>query len=316
MTLVADSVLSCSITEGGGSNAILAAVRPGDAGDSVLRMARWLAERGSRELHIISVIENAPPISPFAAGVPVIPPFHDEEERQLVKRELIAAYERTGRASGHVRVDVVEGSAPSTITDVAREHKVHMMVVGRGTHGFLSHLIYGEQVREIIRLSQCPVLVVPATPPAPIERAMVACDFSLASIRAAVTAHEMLGRGGRLTLVHVARPRNVTGKRSQWWLRAIERRTRQTLGEVVRALPARAGVTVEMEKLHGEPVDVLIGYAQSHDMQLLACGWHEHALLERLVGGSNTVELLHRAECTVLVAPEPRGGGDGGDGAA
>jgi nucleotide-binding universal stress UspA family protein len=74
-------------------------------------------------------------------------------------------------------------------------------------------------------------------------------------------------------------------------------------------------VTVEMEKMHGEPVDVLAAYAHSQEMQLLACGWHEHALLERMFGGSHTADLLHRAECAVLVAPEPRGGRKG-DGAA
>jgi nucleotide-binding universal stress UspA family protein len=308
---VAESVRACAMTEGGATNAILAAVRPTDADGAVLWMAQWLADRENRELHILSVIENGPPISPFAAGVPVIPPFHDEEERQVVKRDLMAAYERSGRAIGRVRVDVVEGSATTTIADIAREHNVHLVVVGRGTHGFLSHLVYGEQVRDIIRSGQRPVLVVPPAPPAPIDRAMVAFDFSLASIRAAVTAHEMLEPGGRLTLVHVATPRNVTGDRSQWWLRSSERRTRKTLGEVVRALPARAGVTVEMEKLHGDPIDVLIQYAHAHEMQLLACGWHEHALLERIVGGSNTVELLHRAECAVLVAPGPGAGGKG-----
>jgi nucleotide-binding universal stress UspA family protein len=43
-------------------------------------------------------------------------------------------------------------------------------------------------------------------------------------------------------------------------------------------------------------------------MHLLACGWHEQALLERMFAGSNTADLLHRAECAVLVAPEPRSG--------
>jgi nucleotide-binding universal stress UspA family protein len=182
-----------------------------------------------------------------------------------------------------------------------------MVVVGRGTHGPLSHLVFGEQVRNIIRRSLSPVLVVPPDLMPPIERAMVAWDFSLASLRAAVTAHEMLGPGGRLTLVHVATPRRVMGKRSEWWLRSIERRTRETMAEFTRAMPHRTGVTVEMEKLHGDPVDVLTAYARSHDMQLLACGWHEHALLERMFAESNTVELLHRAPCAVVVAPEPRG---------
>ena len=308
MTHAADSVLSCYTAEAGNTYAILAALKPNAANDAVLEMAEWLAEHEHRELHIVSVIETAPLISSVAAGAPTIPPFHDEEGRRAVKRDIRAAYERTGHSGSRVRVDVLEGSAPATIADIAREHEVRMVVVGKGTHGLLSHLVFGEQVMKIIRRSQSPVLVVPPELSLPIERVMVAFDFSMASIRAAVTAHEMLGPGGRLTLVHVATPRRVTGKRSQWWLRTMERRTRQTLGEFARALPPRAGVTVEMEKVHGDPVDVLTAYAQSHGMQLLACGWHEHALLERMFAESNTVELLRRAQCAMLVAPEPRGG--------
>jgi nucleotide-binding universal stress UspA family protein len=302
----ADSVLSCHVAEEGGTYPILAALKPNAPNDDVLETAQWLAEHEHRELHLVSVLETAPLISSVAAGAPTIPPFHDEEERRTVKRSIRAAYERTSHTGSRVRVDVLDGSAAATVADVAREHEARMVVVGKGTHGLLSHLVFGEQVMEIIRESQAPVLVVPPNQPLPIERAMVAFDFSLASIRAAVTTHEMLGPGARLTLVHVATPRRVTGKRSQWWLRSIERRTRETLGEFARALPPRAGVTVEMEKLHGDAVDVLTTYAQSHGMQLIACGWHEHALLERLFVTSSTVELLHRAQCAVLVASEPR----------
>ena len=305
MTHAVDSVLDCYAGQEGGTYPILAALKPNDPNDAVLETAQWLAEHEHRELHIVSVLESAPLISSVAAGAPTIPPFHDEEDRRAVKREIRAAYQRTGHSGSRVRIDVLEGSAPATVADIAREHEAHMVVVGKGTHGILSHLVFGEQVMEIIRESQVPVLVAPPNQSLPIERALVAFDFSLASIRAAVTAHEMLGPGGELTLVHVATPPRVTGKRSQWWLRSMERRTRATLGEFARALPPRAGVTVEVEKLHGDPVDVLTTYAQSHAMQLLACGWHEHALLERLFVASSTVELLHRAQCAVLVAPEP-----------
>jgi nucleotide-binding universal stress UspA family protein len=308
MTHAADSVLTCYAADEGGTYPILAALKPNDPNDAVLEAAQWVAEHEHRELHIVSVLETAPLISSVAAGAPTIPPFHDEEERRAVQRDIRAAYQRATGSGTRVRVHVLEGSAPATVAEIAREHEARMVVVGKGTHGLLSHLIYGEQVMQIVRGSQTPVLVVPPNLALPIERAMVAFDFSPASIRAAVTAHEMLGPGGRLALVHVATPRRVTGKRSQWWLRNMERRTRETLGEFVRALPHRAGVIVEMEKLHGDPVDVLTTYAQSHAMQLIACGWHEHALLERLFVASSTVELLHRAQCSVLVAPEPRGG--------
>jgi len=311
-TPAADSVLSRSTAQEPGTHAILAAIKPNDANDAVLRMAEWLTPREHRELQIVSVIDNAPLISSFAAGVPVIPPFHDDEERRAIKRALRAAHDRSGHSASRFRVDVLEGSAPITIAELARQRDARMVVVGKGTRGMLSHLVYGEQVMEIIERSQSPVLVVPSNPSIPIERAMVAFDFSTASIRAAFTAHEILAPGGRLTLVHVATPRRIMGKRSQWWLRSIERRAREALGEFARTLPPRAGVTVEMEKLHGEPVDVLTTYARSQEMQLLACGWHEHALLERMFVGSNTADLLHRAECAMLVAPTPRGGGNGG----
>jgi nucleotide-binding universal stress UspA family protein len=315
MTNAAASVLSFYAAGESSAHAILAAVKPNDQSGAVLRMAHWLAEHEHRELHVVSVVDTTPLISAFAAGVPIIPPFHDEESRLAIRREVRAAYERLGHAASRFRVDVLEGVAAATIADVAREHEVRMVVVGRGTHGLLSHLVYGEQVLEIIRASRSPVLVVPNDAPVPIERAMVAFDFSTASIRAAVTAYEMLGAGGRLSLVHVATPRRVTGKRGDWWLRTIERRTRETLGDFARALPPRPGVTVEMDKLHGDPVEVLSSYAQSQRTQLLACGWHEHALLERLFKESHTTELLHRVQCAVLVAPEPRHGEERNDAA-
>ncbi|MFL5606180.1 MAG: universal stress protein [Gemmatimonadaceae bacterium] len=301
--------------EASSAHAILAAVKPNDQSGAVLRMAQWLAEHEHRELRVISVVDTTPLISAFAAGVPVVPPFHDEESRLAIKRQVRSAYERIGHVAPRLRVDVLEGVAATTIADVAREHEVRIVVVGRGTHGLLSHLVYGEQVMEIIRASRRPVLVVPNDAPVPIERAMVAFDFSTASIRAAVTAYEMLGAGGRLSLVHVATPRQVTGKRGDWWLRTIERRTRATLGEFVRALPPKPGVVVEMEKLHGDAVEVLSAFAQSERAQLLACGWHDHALLERVLKESHTTELLHRAECAVLVAPEPRNRGKHDDAA-
>jgi nucleotide-binding universal stress UspA family protein len=307
ITHAAASALSGYAAEESSTHAILAAIKPGDASHAALAMAHWLAEHERRELHVVSVIESAAPIASAVAGAPYVPPFHDDEERRAVAQALRAAYDRHGRTAARCRIDVCTGAAAPVIAEIAREHEARMIVVGKGTHGLLRHLLHGEHVMQIIRRSRSPVLVVPSDATAPIDRAMVAFDFSMASIRAAVTAHEMLGAGGRLVLVHVATPRGDAGKRSRWWLGSLERRTRETLREFARALPPRRGVTVETEKIHGDPVDVLTAYAATHSMQLLACGWHEHAVLERVFGESDTRELLHRAPCAVLVAPEPRG---------
>jgi nucleotide-binding universal stress UspA family protein len=288
--------------------AILAALKPNDPGDAVLGVAQWLAEHEHRALHVVSVVDTAPLVSSIAAGAPYLPPFHDEEGRRAIKRRIREAYHRSGHSAPRFRVDVIEGPAPDTVAEVAREQEASLVVVGKGTHGRLSHMLFGEQVLEIIRRSRSPVLVVPPDAFVPVERAMVAFDFSMGSIRAVVAAHEMLGAGGHLTIVHVATPDRGAGHRSQWWLRSAERRTHETLRDFARSLPRRAGVAVDTEQIHGDAADALAAYARSHEMQLLACGWHGHALPGRIFTTSTTVELLHRAPCAVLVAPEPRPG--------
>src|SRR5688572_4332694 len=96
MSQAADAAPARSTADERGTFAILAAIKPSDAtdaNDAVLRTAQWLAEHEHRELHAVSVIETAPFISAFAAGVPVVPPFHDEERRRAIKHDIRAAYE-------------------------------------------------------------------------------------------------------------------------------------------------------------------------------------------------------------------------------
>ena len=240
------------------TRAVLAATNPNDESETVLRMAQWLADRGHRTPHVVTV---------------------------------------------------VDGSGADAIADAAREAEAGVVVVGKGTHGRFSHLVHGDRVMDVIRGTRTPVLVVPPDASVPIERAMVAFDFGAASIRAATTAHELLGAaGGRLSLVHVATADRGASIRSQWWLRSVERRTHETLRDFAASLPRRAGVAVETEQIHGDVADALLAYARSRGMELLACGWHEQASLGRFLAESTTAKLLHRADCAVLVAREPRRG--------
>ena len=214
--------------------------------------------------------------------------------------------EREHRAP-HV-VTVVDGAGADATALAAREAEAGIVVVGKETGGRLSHLVHGDHVMEVVRRTRSPVVVVPPDAAMPIERAMVAFDFGLASIRAATTAHEMLAGGGRLSLVHVATSDRAESIRSQWWLRTVERRTHEMLRDFAAALPRRAGVAVETEQIHGDVADALVAHARSRGMQLLACGWHEHASLGRFLAESTTAKLVHRADCAVLIAPEARPG--------
>jgi nucleotide-binding universal stress UspA family protein len=287
-----------------GSATVLVAMKPDDDGTAALAMGQWLADHERRDLRVVSVIETTPVISARASGAPSLPPFHNEGELTAVRRRLREAIAESGHGARACRIDVREGSAAAAITRHARRCGARVVVIGTGAQGRIGHLVYGERALEIARTVLSPVLIVPPGATPPIERAMVAVDFSRASLRAALSAHEMLGPGGRLTLVHVKRALRVDAKSVGWWNMAFEQRTRERLEQFARVLPESPGVTVDTELLHGEPADVLTAYAHSHAMQLLACGRRDLPLLKRMFLRSVSTALIRRAQCSVLVAPE------------
>ncbi|MEO5814181.1 MAG: universal stress protein [Gemmatimonadaceae bacterium] len=285
---------------------VLVAMKPDGDGDAALAMGQWLAEHERSELRIVSVMETTPIISASAAGAPALPPFVDDDEREHVIRRLREIIGDNGHNSRASRIDLRQGSPAATITRFAREHGAGLIVIGTGSHGRIGHLIYGERVAEIVGNSETPVLIVPPDAASPIERAMVAVDFSLASERAAASAHRMLGRGGRLTLVHVKRAPGADAGGAGKWDESFGPRTSAALARFARTLGKTPGVRVDVDVLHGEPTEVLTTYALEHGMQLLACGVRHHGVLEQVLSRSVTTGLIRGAHCAVLVAPAPR----------
>jgi nucleotide-binding universal stress UspA family protein len=72
--------------------------------------------------------------------------------------------------------------------------------------------------------------------------------------------------------------------------------------------PAAAGVQVSCEAVEGNIVAAILERIRSLDCDLLVVGTHGHDALEKLVLGSVTEKLLHKASCPVLtVPPAPEG---------
>ena len=100
-------------------------------------------------------------------------------------------------------VDVLDDDGAKSIVQMARRHAAPVIVVGAGRQDG-SGLAHGELAMQIVSAADRPVLVVPsdaATPTADV--AVVAVDFSPASVRAAREVMPLLAFGGRLILVHV-----------------------------------------------------------------------------------------------------------------
>ena len=281
---------------------VLVALKPFDGGDSAITFAHWLAERRDAELHAMSVIELGD-VGTSVAGLPPLPQNYYQREREEIAEDLRS---RVGRSGGPrpPRVDIIEGPPGSTVARAAADRRARTIVIGTGQHGLLGRFLYGERALEVVRHAETDVLVVPPYVEPPIERAIVAVDFSPASVRAAIAALEMLDAGGRLTLVHVeSAARHLDGRaaRSE---PGGERRTGALFARFLDALPHVGDVQLNPITLRGDAVGALLRYTEEQEVQLIACGRRRRSLVQRLLVGSVSTALIRGAPCCVVVAPE------------
>ena len=143
-----------------------------------------------------------------------------------------------------------------------------------------------------------------AAPGAPPSVAVVAVDFSPASLRAAHAALAMLAPGARLIVVHVKKGAVPADETVGWWNDGYERRCADRFAQFLRQLPERPDVTLESKFLRGDIVPSVLEYAAARGATLIACGRLGHSLVERVFVGSVSSALIEHATCPVLVAPE------------
>jgi nucleotide-binding universal stress UspA family protein len=283
---------------------VLVALKPSEGGDAALAVAQWLAHNSDAELNVLSIADTIDDTRALAAGIPPLPQEYHLRERAeaTLRRKAEAAAGPHGTAS--CRVDVIEGPTSTTIAHTARDRGARVIVVGTGRHAVLGRFFYGERALEVVRSAVGPVLAVPPTARVPFGHAMVAVDFSQASMRAAVTALDMLGPAGRLSLVHVKSALRLDERDAGWWNDAYELKSRDMLARFADALPEPPGVMVDTALLHGDPVSALRQFVDEHAVDLIACGRRRHSLVERILVGSVSTALVRRAAHSVLVAPE------------
>ena len=75
-------------------------------------------------------------------------------------------------------------------------------------------------------------------------------------------------------------------------------RVREALGDVER-------VSFEAVALEGKPAELVLSIARMKGADLIVAGTHGRGAMERWLLGSTSAALLHGAECSVLLAPQP-----------
>jgi len=285
---------------------VVLAAKPFTGLHAPLAVARWLAAREERELHVVSVLEHDETVAAIA-DVPPRPERYDAEEREALAAQISRDLTRYDGHGEPPLVEIVDGPSATGIVDAAQRCNARVIVIGTGKHEPIGRYGYGERAREIVSIADRPVLIVPReATAASVGVAVVAVDFSPASVRAARAVLPMLSQGGRLILVHVqtgvGRP-----ERADWGNDAYGRRCADLFAHFQRKLPSIPGVSVETKFFRGDVVRTLLAYATMRNAGLIACGRLGHSLAARVFVGSVSSALVRQATCPVLVAPELSG---------
>lgn len=305
MTSAPSAPLSTSSETPHTEGPIVLAAKPFDMTQEPLAVARWLAHREDRELHVVSIVEDHDALA-IASGAAPLPDHFYKEEQDAISNRLMTEL-GAGEPDGVTcRVSVENGPGAHAVVDLARQRNARLIVIGTGRHDALGRFIYGERAMQIVRAADRPVLVVPrGASRVPLHHAIVAVDFSRSALRAACAIIPMLTSGAQLTLLHV-RPASPKPPRTRAGFPG-DAPCSDLFARFMSLLPLVPGIEVTTRLLWGDPVEAITEYARASGADLIACGRRQHhSLAERLLVGSVSAGLLRSATCAVLVAPELR----------
>ena len=276
---------------------ILVAVDGSKASDAALRIAGALAERDRAPVEAV-LLEGMVPSAGASLGADTLRQEFVPESTRLgrVRRQLCTILETNAW-----NLNVEFGSFGPAVTNLARTTRASLIVLGSRRHRPARRLLGSGAIARVLQSAQIPVLAVSATARELPHVAVAAIDFSPASLRAARATRDLLARPGTLYLVHV-RSASADGGEIEGWNAVYGEGVSLELERLASEL-AVDGVSIVPKLATGSLLRTLVAVVRDVKAELIACGTHSLNVVDRLLVGHTPLELLRRAECSVLVAP-------------
>lgn len=165
----------------------------------------------------------------------------------------------------------------------------------------------GSVAERVIERAVCPVLIVPASDVrghAPWPNIVCPVNFTPGSDLAMERARELVMQGGRLTLLHVARPSGYEypfsiPARERWQL--ID--ARQQVEDAV-PIDTRLTADVRARVVSGRPATEIVRVASEEDADLIVMGVTARGAIGRTLLGSTAGRVIRGTNRPVLAVPE------------
>lgn len=270
-----------------------------DGGRDALELTRVMAEATGARVLVVAVIPYGP--------LPVPYEMLDEEEAETAQPLFEDARERLGEIEVETRA-FGGGSPAGVINDLAEKESVDSIVVGSPHRGAVGRVVIGSVADGLLHGAPCEVMVAPrgfaAEQHGPFRTIAVAYDDTPES-KAALERAEEIALACRATLMIYtvsAPPAVVPG--ATGYTPAIPPEASSIVTRTVKAVDERIAATGRA--LGGVPGAAIVEACEELGADLLVAGSRGYGPVMRVLLGSVSTQLAHKAPCPVLVVPRPK----------
>lgn len=270
-----------------------------EGGRDALELTRVLGEATGAGVLVVTVIPYGPLPIPYAVL--------DEEEAERAQ----PLFQEARRRLGDLEVDSRAfggGSPAGVINDLAEREKIDTIVVGSPHRGTLGRVVIGSVADGLMHGAPCEVVVAPSgyagEEQTPFRTIAVAYDDTPES-KAALERAEAIALACRATIVIFtvsAPPAVVPG--ATGYTPAIPPEAGAIVTRAVKAVDE--GLAATGRALSGVPGPAIVAACEEFGADLLVAGSRGYGPVMRVLLGSVSTQLAHRAPCPVLVVPRPK----------
>jgi nucleotide-binding universal stress UspA family protein len=269
-----------------------------EGGRDALELARVLGEATGAGVLVVTVLPYGP--------LPI--PYQILEEEQAERAQPL--FEEAKRRLGDLQVETRAfggGSPAGVINDLAEKEKAETIVVGSPHRGTLGRVVIGSVADGLLHGAPCEVVVAPSgyagEEQTPFRTIAVAYDDTPES-KAALARAEAIALACRATIVVFtvsAPPAVVPG--ATGYTPAIPPEEGAIVTRAVKAVDERLAATGRA--LSGVAGAAIAEACEEVGADLLVAGSRGYGPVMRVLLGSVSTQLAHRAPCPVLVVPRP-----------
>lgn len=269
-----------------------------DGGRDALELTRVLGEATGVGALVVTVLPYGP--------LPIPYEVLEEEEAERAQPLFAEARERLGGVEVETRA-FGGGSPAGVINDLAEREGIETIVVGSPHRGAVGRVVIGSVADGLLHGAPCEVTVAPSgyagEQHGPFRTIAVAYDDTPES-KAALKRAEAIALACRATVVVYtvsAPPAVVPG--ASGYTPAIPPEAGSIVTRAVKGVDERLAATGRA--LGGVPGPAIVEACEEVGADLLVVGSRGYGPMLRVLLGSVSTQLAHKARCPVLVVPRP-----------